>query len=99
MPLDFKPQAETPTTSGDYILYNQCDGYHIAEAMFERHDGGKFMGFFSFMGHEYEPDTYQAWALLPDTAKLYELFADKPRDGLSANDVALDRIKRQAAGA
>jgi hypothetical protein len=73
--LDFYPQAKVPIVHGEYLLYNQCDGYHQAAARFD--EAGTFIGFFSFMGHEYEPDTYQAFARLPDTQCLYELFGVK----------------------
>jgi hypothetical protein len=93
--LHFLPQATAPQTPGKFLLWNQCDGYHHAEARF--FEDGSFRGFFTFMGDEFPADTYQAWARLPDTACLYEQFGDKPRDGMSAHEVTLDRIKRQAA--
>lgn len=33
--LNFRPASETPTEPGDYLLYNQCDGYHVVEAWFD----------------------------------------------------------------
>lgn len=75
--LDFRPASETPTEPGDYLLYNQCDGYHVVEAWFEE---GQFLGFYSFASTSpYDTDFYCAWALLPDTIKtLYDAFAKKP---------------------
>jgi hypothetical protein len=74
--LDFRPASETPTQPGDYLLYNQCDGYHIAEAWFE---DGEFQSFCIWPAHIVSSDFYCAWALLPDTIKtLYDLFAKKP---------------------
>lgn len=73
--LDFRPASETPTERGDYLLYNQCDGYHIAEAWF---DDGEFVGFYFHAQGFASPNFYRAWALLPDTAKtLYDVFAKK----------------------
>ena len=74
--LDFRPVSEEPTEPGDYLLYNQCDGYHIAEAHF---DDDEFDAFYSFACTcRYGTDFYRAWAKLPDTIKtLYELFAKK----------------------
>ena len=48
----------------EYLLYNPCDGFHIAFASF---DGGEFTGFQNFLGTQrYERDFYDAWAKLPD---------------------------------
>lgn len=93
--LDFRSQAAIPVVRGNYLLWNQCGGYQQAEARLD--EAGGFMGFFTFMGEYIYDHEYQAWARLPDTACLYEQFGDKPRDGMSAYEVTLDRIKRQAA--
>lgn len=72
--LDFRPASERPTEQGDYILYNQCDGYHIVEAWF---DDGEFSDFWVFAASKpISKDFYCAWAKLPDTLKdLYPKFA------------------------
>lgn len=74
--LDFRPASEMPKQPGDYLLYNQCDGYHIAEAHF---DDGEFDAFYSFAcAHRYSKDFYCAWALLPDSVKtMHDAFAKK----------------------
>lgn len=91
MKLDFKHQSVMPTELGDYVLFNQCDGYHIAEAMFEDDE------FLEFRMHcrSVSADFYQAWAKMPDTNDLYDQFADKPVDGLSAQQVTLNRLAKQ----
>jgi len=73
--LDFRPVSETPTERGSYLLYNQCDGYHIAEAWFI---DGEFITFAWFADGPVDKDFYCAWALLPDGTKtLYDAFAKK----------------------
>lgn len=73
--LNFRPGQEVPDTEGDYLLYNQCDGYHIAEAWFV---DGAFCGFYFWPNEHVSPRFYCAWAKLPDTTKeLYEAFAEK----------------------
>lgn len=94
--LVFHHQSIAPTEAGEYLLYNQCDGYHWAEAYF--FNDGSFNAFFTFMHEEFSPDTYQAWAKLPSARVLYEKFADKPVGNLSAHDVAMARLARQQAG-
>lgn len=91
--LLIKPQAEVPTEAGDYLLYNQCDGFHIVEAHF--FEDGSFDGFYSFMGEEFKDDSYMAWAKLPDTDLMYQVFADKPGDGMSARYATLARLRAQ----
>jgi hypothetical protein len=74
--LDFHPASDEPTDPGDYLLFNQCDGYHIAEAWFE--ENGEFISFAWFAGGLVSKSFYRAWALLPDTVKtLYDVFAEK----------------------
>lgn len=74
--LDFHPASEEPTQPGDYLLYNQCDGYHIAEAWF---DDGCFTCFHHWSHGVVPKNFYRAWALLPDSVKtMYDLFAKKP---------------------
>jgi hypothetical protein len=92
--LEFRPQAENPLVKGQYLLYNQCDGYHKAHARFYK--DGTFDGFFTFTGEEFPPDTYQAWARLPDTQSLYETFGDKPREGMTARQATYERLQAQA---
>jgi hypothetical protein len=93
--LIFMPQVQLPHEEGDYVLYNQCDGFHIAEAWF---DDGEFLGFRFWAADGYVPDdAFQAWAKLPDPIKqLYDAFADKPIGDLSAHDVAMKRLTLQA---
>lgn len=62
--LEFHPAGERPTEEGDYVLFNSCDGYHIAEAFF---DEGEFVCFHFFFAEEVPEDAYCAWAKLPDT--------------------------------
>lgn len=76
-PLVFRPKAEIPRQSEDQrtaLLFNQCDGYHIAYIRF--FDDGEFDGFYPFDGEEYGKDFYEAWAVLPDEVKdLHPIFA------------------------
>jgi hypothetical protein len=92
-PLGFHAQGQSPTEEGDYVLYNQCDGFHCAEARLD--PDGSFAGFFTFMGTPYQDDEYQAWARLPDTDALYERFSDKPTTTMSAHQVMRERLRRQ----
>lgn len=71
--LQFRSSKEPPKVAAgeediycDYLLWNQCDGFHIASlAMFD--DDGKFLHFADFMGTEtWGPDEFQAWAPLPE---------------------------------
>jgi hypothetical protein len=75
--LDFRPASEVPTQPGDYLLYNQCDDYHVVEAWFD--EDGEFEGFWFFAAAQpVSKDFYRAWALLPDAVKtLYDVFAKK----------------------
>lgn len=76
----FRPQRQMPTAKGEYLLYNQCDGFHLATARFN--DDRSFAGFFTFMGHRYDEETYQAWALLPSSGSLYLQFSVGKEDPL-----------------
>lgn len=93
--LEFFPQRESPKEDGgDYLLYNQCDGFHVVQAHVT---DGEFLGFKFWAQPEFIPDDfYQAWAKLPDTDALYEAFADKPANGRSAHDATMERLARQA---
>lgn len=76
--LEFRSVGNVPTRAlngRSFLLYNQCDGYHIAEAMFA--GDGKFQHFHFFArGEAIEDDFYVAWAVLPDTlGRLYPHFA------------------------
>jgi Lar family restriction alleviation protein len=74
-PLRFHSSAEYPTEEGDYLLYNQCDGYHFATAYIL---DGKFDCFMDWNSGVYEPDWYCAWAKLPEShTDLFDLFASK----------------------
>jgi hypothetical protein len=91
--LEFRPQRERPTEEGDYLLYNQCDGFHLVQWCDE-------MEFHAFDGTPILDDWFQAWAKLPVThAGLYDVFADKPVGGKSARDVTMERLAAQRAGA
>lgn len=71
--LNFFISSERPTEPGDYLIYNQCDGYHVAEAWF---DEGEFQGFYFHAQGFASPDFYCAWAKLPDSVRtMYDLFA------------------------
>jgi hypothetical protein len=70
--LQFRSSKEPPRPAAgeddiycEYLLWNQCDGFHIASlALF---DDGKFVGFSHFMGSPtWSPDEFQAWAPLPE---------------------------------
>lgn len=70
--LNFFPSVQDPTEEGDYLLYNQCDGYHLATAYFD--DG--FDCFMSWGGGVIQTACYQAWAKLPEShTDLFNLFA------------------------
>lgn len=89
--LLFVHQSTRPTERGTYLLYNQCDGFHLVEAHF---DEGRFLGFYDWNGTTpFGEDCYVAWAKLPSGVQvLYPHFADKPRDGMSAREVTLQRL-------
>lgn len=75
----FYPVSKKPIKA-DYgtecVLYNQCDGYHIAYPRF--YEDGDFRGFYTFMGKEFSEDFYCAWAKLPPTLnKLFDAFSIK----------------------
>ena len=70
--LKFYKSTITPTCVGEYLLYNRCDGFHIAEAKFD--DEKNFMGFFRLPNLEFDHDTYHAWAVLPESTRLFEKF-------------------------
>ncbi|MDO8415504.1 MAG: hypothetical protein Q7S87_04765 [Agitococcus sp.] len=75
--LNFRPTSEKPTADGDYIIYNQCDGYHVVSAWII---DGEFEGFHFFADKKTIPeDWYCAWALLPcpNDSGLFEKFARK----------------------
>ena len=75
--LNFRPTSEKPTADGDYIIYNQYDGYHIVRA---RIIDGEFNGFHYFTGSKTIPNAaYCAWALLPcpNDSGLFAKFARK----------------------
>lgn len=72
--LEFHPASETPTTEGQYLIYNQCDGLHIVHADF---DGEGFVGFKPWMEIHVSDDFYCAWALLPESSTtLFDAFAE-----------------------
>lgn len=68
--LVFSPSTSKPVEAEDneYLLLNQCDGYHLATAMFD--DQGAFECFHVFGTNIYsDGDFYCAWAKLPDAVK------------------------------
>jgi hypothetical protein len=83
--LHFHPVGVIPTADladRDVMVYNQCDGYHIATIHFD--DEGNFDGFWPFVGSEFTQDFYRAWALLPDcNDDLFPVFA---KDELAAEE-------------
>ncbi|MEN6540874.1 MAG: hypothetical protein ABFC67_14800 [Mizugakiibacter sp.] len=80
--LLFLPTSSRPTVEGDYLLYNQCDGYHIAEA--RKDDDGEIEFYFFGSGMPVSRESYCAWAMLPDTQDMFPLFARKPGEGAGA---------------
>ena len=79
--LNFQPVGTTPTNGralDAYLLYNQCDGFHIVFAHWD--EDGAFEGFFDFLGdNEYGDDFYEAWAKLPDCNDvLFPVFGSRP---------------------
>lgn len=79
-PLVFNPVGTVPALAGTYLLYNQCDGFHLVEAWF---DEGEFQYFHFWMHMSPIPDDfYVAWAALPDaTGLLFQQFARKGVQG------------------
>ena len=70
--LEWRPVGEIPSHNDhgeEFLLLNQCDGYHLAFAQSYR-DSDEFDGFYSFdLKQEFTPDFYVAWAKLPDAVK------------------------------
>ena len=59
------------------MLLNKCDGYHLAEPMFD--DQGNFECFYLEGGDFAYPDGrfYEAWGALPDSfEELHPIFVD-----------------------
>jgi len=98
--LNFKAASVDPIDDGDvfgeYLLYNQCDGYHIAYAHFAE---GVFDGFRNFLGTcSYERDFYAAWAKLPDCNDvLYPAFGRtrEERDAIRALAAASTGVSKE----
>lgn len=66
--LTFYPADIKPTIEHQYktaILYNPCDGYHLAEWICFNEDGN-FKGFYPFQGERFSDDFYTLWAVLPE---------------------------------
>uniref|UniRef100_C5CJS2 Uncharacterized protein n=1 Tax=Variovorax paradoxus (strain S110) TaxID=543728 RepID=C5CJS2_VARPS len=82
VPLEFHSVGSAPP-KGDYsdmfLLYNPCDGFHIAFGRWDD-DDGEFEGFFDFLGkNEFSDDFYDAWAKLPDgNDVLFPVFSTNP---------------------
>lgn len=71
--LHFRFYREDPTEEGDYLLYNQCDGYHLVSAAFE---DGEFLGFYSWGGGLVDRNHFRAWAKLPVSHEdLFNIFS------------------------
>ncbi|WP_392552889.1 hypothetical protein RHO14_03235 [Orbus wheelerorum] len=51
------------------ILFNKCDGYHIAHKIVFN-DDGSFDGFYDFTMNRFDKDFYVAWAILPDSVTI-----------------------------
>jgi hypothetical protein len=76
--LDFHDASQTPTERGAYLLYNQCDGYHLADFWDGKGEQWEIDPGFRFWASAdiVTPDFYCAWAKLPDTVStMYHLFA------------------------
>jgi hypothetical protein len=87
--LNFKAVGIPPpkgSTFDMFVLYNQCDGFHIAFAHWD--DEGVFEGFFDFLGrNEFKDDFYEAWAKLPDCNDvLFPVFGNNPSRAALAHD-------------
>lgn len=70
--LDFRPAAEAPRADDwdqAFLVYNQCDGYHIMYPIWWDEERTDFWGFRSWASTDvvlpYE--FYCAWARLPDS--------------------------------
>jgi hypothetical protein len=98
--LNFRDVSEKPIQPGTShyetaLLYNQCDGFHIAFARWDA-ETGEFAGFFDWSAatvpwEAWKTDSFCAWALLPfATMKepLFTAFARGPRvaDGVAASE-------------
>jgi len=97
--LNFYPVGVAPSKVGPhhtFLLYNQCDGYHIAFGRWD--EEGAFEGFFDFLGEsEYRDDFYEAWAGLPDCNDvLFPAFGSRPSRAALALK-AIDRAKEPSA--
>ena len=75
--LKWHSADETPPQEGDYILFNQCDGYHLVEAWFG--EANVFEGFYRFGSvYKFPREAYCAWALLPDTVTtMFQRFVEE----------------------
>lgn len=74
--LTFEKVGRVPGVQDEteaFLLVNRCDGYHLVRAWFS--DAGEFEYFYGW-GFEnlYFPDTYIAWAKLPDLGQLIPVF-------------------------
>jgi len=93
VPLGFHAVGSEPpkgSSSDTFLLYNPCDGLHIAYGRWYAEGG--FAGFFDFLGkNEYGDDFYDAWAMLPDCNDvLFPVFATNP----SRASIAYHAIKK-----
>jgi hypothetical protein len=66
--LTFYPANRKPTIDCEgktALLYNPCDGYHLAEWV-RFNENGEFEGFYPFQGKRFSDDFYTLWAILPE---------------------------------
>lgn len=69
--LTFYPVSKKPTIDCEgktALLYNPCDGYHLAERICFN-ENGEFEGFYPFLGKRFSDDFYILWAILPEMAE------------------------------
>lgn len=66
--LTFYPASQEPTLDMKNqvaLLYNYCDGYHLAENIYFNHDGS-FDAFYDFLYlTKFTKDLYSYWAIIP----------------------------------
>ncbi len=65
--LQFFSKDIDPPSPGEYLILNPCDGFHLADAMF---DEDEFEGFYDFANGRFDEDFYVAWAKIPDSWKV-----------------------------
>lgn len=71
--LKFYDSSKKPTIdcqNKSAILYNPCDGFHIADNIVFNDKTGEFDGFYTFMNKRFSDDFYKLWAILPEPTDL-----------------------------